>query len=300
MRSTLKNAGRLSAVVALVLAVGFLAAGCSSCNSCATSCNTCATNTCATNSCGCPPPKPVCEAPAPACAPCAAAPVQNCGNCGAFPANAKPGEAWCCVYIPPVYNTVSKQVCTCPESCNKEWVPPTYKTVTEQVMVECERVNRIPVPAVYETVTETVCVKPECQEQIPVPAEYQTVEECFEVCPARTEWQRVDCATQGCATGQGGECFALVTIPATYEKRQKQVCVTPEACRTEVIPAVYAEECEQVQVACGYNKDIPIPAVYQTVTKQVCNQEGRWEWQKNTSCAVPMPQVCNPCAPGVK
>jgi len=318
MRSTLKNAGRLSAVVALVLAVGFLAAGCSSCNPCATS-NTCATNTCATNSCGCPPPRPVCEAPAPACAPCAVAPVQNCGNCGAFPANAQPGEAWCCVYTPPVYNTVSKQVCTCPESCQKEWVPPTYKTVTEQVMVECERVNRIPIPAVFETVTETVCVKPECQEQIPVPAEYQTVEECFEVCPARTEWQRIDCTSADTAAGRS-ECYALVTIPPVMEKRTKQVCVRPESCTTrsipaeyttvskqvckqpetcreEIIPARYETREKQVEASCGWYKDIPIPAKYETVTEQVCVSEGRWDWKLNTTCVVPVPTAVNPCAP---
>lgn len=305
MRSTFSKAGRFGAVLALVLAVSFFAAGCSSCNPCAT-------NTCATNTCGCPPPKPVCEAP------CAPAPVQR-GSCGAFPANAKPGEAWCCVFIPPVYNTVSKQVCVQPETCNKVWVPPTYKTITEQVMVEPERVNRIPVPAVYETISEQVCVQPEGRRQIPVPAVFQTVEECIEVCGPRTEWQRVDCTPAQAAAGQA-ECWALVTIPAVMERRTKQVCVQPETCREEIIPARFEtvtrqvckvpESCReeiiparyetrerQVEETCGYYRDDIVPARYETVTEQVCVSDGRWEWQLNADCAVPMPAATNPCVP---
>ena len=260
MRSKFMKVARTGASFAFVLGVAAFATGCdSACGSCASPCAPV-----------CPKPEPVC---APVCAPVACAPSSE--HCGPMPAGAVAGEAWCCVFIPPVYSTVSEQVCTQPACARQEWVPPVYETRQKQV-----------------------CTCPEQTRTIPIPAVYNTVEECIEVCPARTEWQRVDCATQGCTPGQNNECFALVTIPATYEKRQKQVCVQPEACRTETIPAVYETQTEQVQVACGYNKDIPIPAVYETVTKQVCNQEGRWEWQKNTSCAVPMPQVCNPCAPG--
>jgi len=179
------------------------------------------------------------------------------------------------VWVPPVYDTVKKQVCTCQEQCNKIWVPPTYKTVTKKV-----------------------CTREACVNKIPIPAEYATVEECVEVCPARTEWQRVDCATQGCKPGERvGECWALVTIPPQYEKRCKQVC-TKEACfREEPIPAEYVDQCEQVEDACGFYREEKIPAKYEEVCEQVCRADGRWEWRKNDTCAVPRPQVCNPCEP---
>ena len=240
--------------MALVLAVGLIAAGCES-------------------SCGCNP-APSCCAPAaaPACG-CAAPQICQDTNCGAFPANARPGEAWCCVWIPPVYEQVSEQICTCPESCNKEWVPPTYETVSEQV-----------------------CTKPACQNIIPIPAEYATVEECIEVCAARTEWQRVDCGPAEVACGKK-DCYALVTIPPVYEKRCKQVCTKPECSRTEEIPACYETRCKQVEKTCGYYKDIPIPAKYETRCKQVCKADGRWEWQQNATCVVPQPCATNPCQP---
>jgi hypothetical protein len=240
-------------LAALVVAACTVAAGCNTFGS----------------DCGCAAP---CATPAP-CAPCAA--PQAAGNCGAFPAEARPGEAWCCVWVPPVYDTVKKQVCTCQEQCNKIWVPPTYKTVTKKV-----------------------CTREACVNKIPIPAEYATVEECVEVCPARTEWQRVDCATQGCKPGERvGECWALVTIPPQYEKRCKQVC-TKEACfREEPIPAEYVDQCEQVEDACGFYREEKIPAKYEEVCEQVCRADGRWEWRKNDTCAVPHPQVCNPCQP---
>jgi hypothetical protein len=257
MRSQFQKAVKGGAVVALVLAVCLVAAGCEMFD----------------DSCGC---KPTCAAPAPAPCGCAAPQPTCAGNCGAFPAEAKPGEAWCCVWVPPVMATEKEKICTCPEQCNKIWVPPVYETRKKQV-----------------------CTKEACSVQIPIPAEYATVEECVEVCAARTEWQRVDCATEGCKAGEKqGECWALVTIPPTYEKRCKQVCTKEASCRTETTPPVYEEQCEQVETACGYYRDETIPAKYEEREKQVCTAEGRWEWRKNMTCVVPQPQVCNPCTPG--
>lgn len=247
MRSTIFAAGRVGAVLALVLAVGLVAAGCeSTCGSCASPCSP---------------------------APCAAQPACQDTNCGPFPANAKAGEAWCCVWVPPVYKTETEQVCVCPEQCEQEWVPPTYETVTEQV----------------------IC-KPACSRTIPIPAEYSTVEECVEVCAARTEWQRVDCPPAEAACGKQ-DCYALVTIPPVYEKRCKQVCTKPESCRTEETPAEYTTVSKQVEKTCGYYKQNTIPAKYETREKQVCVTDGRWEWRQNSTCTVPAPAPTNPCTP---
>jgi hypothetical protein len=165
--------------------------------------------------------------------------------------------------------------CTCPESCREEWVPPTY-----------------------ETVTEKVCTCQEQCKQICVPAEYKNVEECVEVCPARTEWQRVQCPPGEAKGGERqGDCWALVTIPPQYEKRCKQICVKEASTRTETIPAVYENRCKQVEKTCGYNKKITIPAVFAEREVTECAQPGRWEWRRNDHCTVPQPVVNNPCTP---
>jgi hypothetical protein len=252
MRSKIWSVARTGATLSLILGICMVATGCDSMG---------------WNDCGC---APQCAAPAAPCAPACAAPQAPCntGNCGPFPANAKAGEAWCCVWVPPVTENRSKQVCTCPEQCNKTWIPPVYETRTKQI-----------------------CVKQACKTEIPIPAEYSNVEECVEVCPSRTEWQRVPCDGQN-------ECWALVTIPPTYEKRCKQVCVREASVRYEEIPPVYENQCEQVEVACGYYKEDKIPAVYETQTECVEVAPGRWEWRLNTACVVPQPQVSNPCVPG--
>lgn len=255
MRSTL--------LLALV-AVALMAAGCeSSCNKSANPCDPC--SPCAPKPCATPAP---CAAPVPA--PC------DTPNCGPYPANALPGEAWCCVWVPPVSQTVSEQIEVCPQQCNKIWVPPVMGTRKIQV-----------------------CVTPACSKQIPIPAEFQTVEECIEVCPARTEWQRIDCPPAEAAAGKQ-DCYALVTIPPVFEKRQKTVCTKPESCQTVETPAVMEERDEPYEVSCGYYRDETIPAKFETRTREVCVSEGRWEWRKNTSCAVPVPAATNPCTPAGK
>jgi len=252
MRSKIWSVARTGAALALIFGVCIVVTGCDSLGG-------------GWNDCGC---APKCAPAAPPCGCAAPQPACNSGNCGAFPANAKPGEAWCCVWVPPVTENRSHQVCTCPEQCNKTWIPP-----------------------VYETKTKKVCTKEACRTEIPIPAEYNTVEECVEVCPSRTEWQRVPC-------DGANECWALVTIPPTYEKRQHQVCSREASVRYEEIPPVYEDQCEQVEVACGYYKEDKTPAVYATESECVEVAPGRWEWRLNAACVVPQPQVCNPCVPG--
>src|SRR5688572_19629402 len=116
------------ALVAVVL--GTALAGCSNCNTCETSCNTCETacNTCepACNTCetSCNTCEPTC---APACPrPCPTPVAQVSGQCGPLPPEAKCGEAWCCVMLPPQYEDYSVQVCTCPASCREECIPAVY------------------------------------------------------------------------------------------------------------------------------------------------------------------------------
>jgi hypothetical protein len=255
MRSTFSKIARSGAALAFALSFSAVVTACDSCDSCASPC----APKCA------PPPAPAC---APAC-PEPACPPQS--GCGAFPAEAKPGEAWCCVYIPPEYKTETYQVCCRPESCTEECVP-----------------------AVMGTRPKQVCTSPCSQRCETIPAEYATQEECIEVCPARTEWQKVECP-------QGGEqregCYALVTIPPTFEKRTKTICTKEASTRTIDIPAVYETVMETYEVSPAYTKKIPVPAEYKTESKQICVREGQWVWKKNETCAVPMPAMPNPANP---
>ena len=214
-----------------------------------------------------PPPCDPCAPPP--CDPCAPAPVA-CDPCGpqpsgARPPNARPGEVWCYVRVPAVTRTVEEQVCIQPETCRQEWVPPVMKTVNEQICVKPEEVRRIPIPAVYETQCEQIMT-----------------------CAGKTEWRRVSCEPSSLGEGeQLGECWSLVEIPPVYETRSKQICVSPESCREEIIPACYENRCKEVECQPGYYKNIPVPAVYETRCREELVCAARWEWRRTTECEVP-------------
>jgi hypothetical protein len=80
---------------------------------------------------------------------------------------------------------------------------------------------------------QRVCTCAEQVRRTPVPAEYETVTEQIEVAPARTEWQKV-----ACASGRG-ECWQLVNIPAQFETRSRQRLVREAYEKLEYIPAQF-------------------------------------------------------------
>lgn len=206
-------------------------------------------------------------------------------NGGSHPEHAQPGEVWCLITTPPQYKTVSEEVLCKPASCTYETIPAVYKTVCEQVCCKKESTRCIPVPAVYKTETYEV-----------------------QKCPSRTEWQSVDCDNINVsvdAKEQKGKCVALVTIPAVFETRTREVCVTPASTRTEVIPAEYKTVEKRVCETPESKRRIDIPAVYETRTKEVCVGPERKVWRL-TACKAPegvancntceeKKEKCNPC-----
>jgi hypothetical protein len=213
------------------------------------------------------------------------------------PANAQPGECWCLFTVPATYKTVSEQVMVEPASCSFEMIPAVFEPRSERVLVckETKKQIKIPatfktesyqalvsgescrtekIPAVYEDRSETVMVRKASQRRISVPAVHQT--ESYQVCssPARNEWKKTDC--EGKSAGGdlkmvSGECWCLVTIPAVFETRTRDVCVSKESCVMETIPAEFKTVCKKVCVKPEGNIKIAVPAVYETRTREVCD-----------------------------
>jgi len=196
----------------------------------------------------------------------------SCGSCGAeamnfsgaleppLPSDARAGEC---------YNLV--------------FVPPRCETVQEQVLVRAasERVETI--PAKYETVQERVMVKPASKRIEEVPAEYKTVDEQVLVEPSHTEWregrgaaEKMDSAT--------GKIMCLVEIPAKYKTVQKQVLVKPATTREIEIPAQYEMRQVQKMIEPAHENHIQIPAEYKTITKTQKVADGFFEWRQIEGC----------------
>jgi hypothetical protein len=218
-----------------------------------------------------------------------------------LPPNAKPGECYARVFVPPTYKTETAQVITREASERVEIIPARYERVTEQVLVR-EASKRVEVvPETYEWVEEKILVKPAFERIIEVPAVYETVKETVVDRPAHSVWkkgtgpiQKVDYAT--------GEIMCLVEVPATYKTVTKTVIKTPATTRKVEIPAEYTTVRKQVMKTPSTTREVMVPAEYKTVetqklvapaeerrvqipaeqasvTKTVLASEGRIEWQ---------------------
>ena len=218
-----------------------------------------------------------------------------------LPPNAKPGECYARVLVPPAYKTETAQVVTREASERVEIIPARYEKVTEQVLVREAGKKMEVVPATYEWVEEKILVKPVSERIIEVPAVYDTVKETVVDRPAHSVWkkgegpiQKVDYAT--------GEIMCLVEVPATYKTVTKTVLRTPGTTRKIEIPAEYTTVRKQVMKTPSTTREVTVPAEYktveiqklvspaeekrvqipaeqQTVTKTVVASEGRIEWQ---------------------
>ncbi len=214
-------------------------------------------------------------APAPAPAP---APVAMAGD-SLLPPNARPGECYARV-----------------------WVPPKFRTVTEKVLKKAEGEKLEIIPAKYEWTTEKVLVSEGGEKLITMPPKYKTVTEKIKVRDGETFWtfstngpraanspnakladdRRLAAARSGGANLDGasvGSCFAEYYIPAKYGTKTEKVLVREPGSRIEVIPAKYGTVTEKVLVREASEKVVTVPAKYKTVTEKVLVRPAYTTWK---------------------
>lgn len=219
-----------------------------------------------------------------------------------LPPNAKPGECYARVMIPPVYETVTERVLLQEASERIEIVPAEFEWVEEQVMVKEASQRLEVVPPEFDVVEEAVLVTPESTRIEDVPAEYEWVEEEVLVKPAHTVWkkgsgaiQKVDHAT--------GDIMCLIEVPATYKTVKKKVVKVPASSSVLTVPAEYKTVEKTVVTAPASTRTVDIPAEfktvkvkkilrpeekkvvpveaeYQTVEKQVLKSKSRIDWRR--------------------
>ncbi len=229
-----------------------------------------------------------------------------------LPPQAKAGECYARVVIPPVYETTQEKVLAKEASERLEITPATYTWVDEPVLVKEASERLITIPAVYETTEEKILVKEASSKMVDVPAEYDTVTEKILVTPARTYWKRGHGLIEK-VDNNTGEIMCLIeepaiyktvtkrvlktpattretTIPAEYKTIKKRVLKTPATTRTEVIPAVYDTVRVRKVVTPPQEKRIPIPAEYRTVSKREMVQPSSMEWRR-VLCETNMDQA---------
>jgi len=218
-----------------------------------------------------------------------------------LPPNARAGECYARVFVPPEYNTETKQVLLHEAGEKVETIPARYEWVEEQVLVKEESEKLEVIPAKYQTVEEQLLVKPAEEKLEPVEAEYKTVEEKVLVKAGYTTWKKGRGPIQRVDNGTG-EIMCLVEVPPEYKTIKKKVLLTPAGVTKVEIPAeektvkkqvlVEPARVEKVKVPAEYKtmkvqklvepaREVrtPIPAEYGEVTETQKVSEGRMEWR---------------------
>jgi hypothetical protein len=181
------------------------------------------------------------------------------------PPDAKPGECYAKVLIPPKYKTVTERVLMKAASEKVEIIPAKYEMVEEKVLIEPASERWEVVPAEYKWVEEKVVVKEASSRMETMPAKYDWKEEQVLVKPAETKWKKGRGPIEK-LDGSTGEILCLVEEPAVYKTVKKQVVVEPAKTAKVDIPAEYGTVKKKVLVTPPTVKKIEVPATYKTMT----------------------------------
>ena len=203
----------------------------------------------------------------------AAAPPGYAGANDLFPPNAKAGECYARLFVPPTYNTDSEQVVKREASSRIEIVPASYEFVEERVLVKEASTKLVTVPAVYDNVSETIVVEPaRSLWRLGKTSKSRTADSTL-VAEARKLGAAVDNAAPG-------DCFAEYLEAEAFEARSEQVLKREASTRVETLPAKYEWAEEQVLTQEASSRLVEVPAVYETRTEQVLVRPARTEWKR--------------------
>jgi len=182
----------------------------------------------------------------------------------ALPSNAKAGECYA-----------------------KVFVPPTFKTVSERVLVRDASETIEIVPARYEWVEEKVLVKDASTQLVAVGAEFATRERTLEVNSGHTDWEvNKDPNCVNPKEQPARDIFCLVNHPPMQKTIQTQCLVKPAHVQEICVPAQYETVRREKLVSAATTRKVCIPAEYQDVEKTVKVCDGRMAW-KLVDCEKP-------------
>lgn len=181
-----------------------------------------------------------------------------------LPPNAKAGECYARVLIPPVYETTSERMLVREASSTITIIPAKYEWVEETIMTREAGEELVVVPATHKTVKESILVKAASSHMVEVPAVYGTESEEILVSPAREYWKKGRGPVEK-IDGGTGEIMCLVKEAAVYKTVTRTVLQVEATTREEVIPAEYKTVSRVVVDTPATTRIVVIPAEYNTI-----------------------------------
>lgn len=184
--------------------------------------------------------------------------VKSAEVCADMPPNAKVGECYAKVFLPPKTEVRTERVCV--------------REASEKIEI---------IPAQYEWVEERILAKDASTELAAVPAEFDWKEQTVETASSHTGWMmRTDgyCRTENGQKAQ--DVFCLVDEPATTRTLRTQVVAKAATVSEVCVPAEYTTVRRQKLVTPARAHKVCIPAEYENVEKTVVVGSGCMEWQR--------------------
>ena len=180
----------------------------------------------------------------------------------------------------------------------KVLVPPVYKTETVSVVVKEATENLTIIPAKYTSSTERVMIKQESTELTAIQPEYEEVTKRIQISEAETQWVRnsldgsinvsagtlADLASSGINpdNAEPGQCFYEHFKPGSFKTTEERVLVSAASEELEVTPAEFSTSEKQVMVKAASKRLVEVPAVFKTVEEKVLLEPAKSVWKKGT------------------
>lgn len=211
-------------------------------------------------------------------APAAPTAVMTAGG-DLLPPNAKPGECYARIFMPPKFKKVTERVLAKAEGERLEVIPAKYQWAEERVLVSGASEKLMPVAPTYKTVSEKVLVQAD--------ESYWT----FGTSGLRSaqganaklaDSNRLSIASSmglNTSNAQVGQCFAEYYTPAKYATRTEKMLKNEASSKLEVIPAKYETVTERVLVSEASERVVTQPAQYKNVTEKVLVKPAYTTWK---------------------
>ncbi|MCH7993247.1 MAG: hypothetical protein IIB57_02260 [Planctomycetes bacterium] len=178
-----------------------------------------------------------------------------------MPPNAKLGECYARVYVPPKFDTVTERV--------------RVREASDKIEI---------IPAVYEWEEARVLVKEASTRLVAVPARFFPQDYVVETSPGHVTWMKADQAR--CVADTPGpppqDIFCLVNEPPTTTTILTKRLLKGATFEELIVPAEYQTIRRQKLVRPASMRRVTVPAEFQEVEKTVMVTPARMEWQRVT------------------
>jgi len=178
----------------------------------------------------------------------------------------------------------------------KVLVPPVYKTESVSVITQDATEKLTIIPAKYTSSNERIMIREASKKLTAVQPEFEEVTKKIKVSDAETMWVRdslkgniavsagtlADLGSSGVNVddAQPGQCFYEHFKPATYKTVDEKVMVSVASEELTVQPAVLAASEKQIMTKPASKRLVEVPTVFKTVEDKVLIEPAKSVWKK--------------------